>query len=270
MSLPPDPHEDDLTDPAPAAPGATPAPPPPPPPPAAPAGAPAPELGTAPSPSAASGPAPAAAPPPPPAAPAPGEPTAAPTLAEPPRPGGRNRVLVAVAAAVALVAIVGGAVVLAGGDDGDEEPGAPTTAESSADDAGAGSDPDDATGPGPADEGTDDEAAPAGAASPDTPEATVEALFAAFRAGDCQGVVDLMAPEAFGPDEAPADVVADCQVDESGRAAIAGIEIVDITPVSESGDDAVVSVTATLDGETSTQELPLRRVDGDWKVASLD
>ena len=39
--------------------------------------------------------------------------------------------------------------------------------------------------------------------------------------------------------------------------------------MSESGDDAVVAVTGTLDGETSTEEVPLVRVDGAWMVAAL-
>ena len=84
--------------------------------------------------------------------------------------------------------------------------------------------------------------------------------------GDCEAIVELTAPQAFGPDETPDDVVADCLADAEGRAELAELEIEEIVPVSESGDEAVVAVTGTLDGETSTNELPLRRVDGDWLV----
>jgi len=233
MSLPPDPHEDDLTDPVAATPPVGPAPPPPPP-----------------------------APP----APAPGDGPAAPGVAPPPpaptgpaKPGGKRRAVVAIGAVVALVAVVGGVVLATGGDDEDET-STPASADAPADDEA------EADGDGSADGGS---SAPAADEAPATPEAAAEALFAAARAGDCEAVIGLMAPEAFGPGDTPAEAVAECEADVEGRANLAELEIVDITLVSESGNDAVVAVTGTVDGETSTEELPLRRVDGTWMVASL-
>jgi hypothetical protein len=134
---------------------------------------------------------------------------------------------------------VGGGVIAIGGDD-DDETGTPASADA-----------------------TDADEAPA------TPEAAAEALFAAARAGDCEAVIDLMAPEAFGPGATPEEAIAECEADVEGRANLAELEIVDITLVSESGNDAVVAVTGTVDGETSTEEVPLRRVDGTWMVAAL-
>jgi hypothetical protein len=264
MSLPPDPHEDDLSDPIAATPVPNPTPPPPPPP-------------TTPAPGDRSPPSDIAPPPPAPAAPPgtadtglpqtaassagswPGEPAGAPAPTGPSRPGGKRRALLAAGAVAALVAVVGGVIVATGGDDEDET-STPASADAPADDEaesdGAGSD----------DDGSSD---PAADDAPATPEAAAEALFAAARAGDCEAVIGLMAPEAFGPGDTPAEAVAECEADVEGRANLAELEIVDITLVSESGNDAVVAVTGTVDGETSTEELPLTRVDGAWMVASL-
>jgi hypothetical protein len=168
-----------------------------------------------------------------------GEPPGTSTPTGPAASRARRGVLVAVGAVAALAAVVGGVVIAAGGSD-DDETGAPASAD-----------------------------APAGDEAPATPEAAAEALFAAARAGDCEAVIELMAPEAFGPDTSPQEAVADCEADVEGRANLAELEIVDITLVSESGNDAVVAVTGTVDGETSTEEVPLRRVDGTWMVAAL-
>ena len=76
-------------------------------------------------------------------------------------------------------------------------------------------------------------------------------------------------PRRSGPATPAAEAVAECEADVEGRANLAELEIVDISLVSESGNDAVVAVTGTVDGETSTEELPLQRADGAWMVASL-
>jgi hypothetical protein len=263
MSLPPDPHEDDLTDPVAATPPVGPAPPPPPPPPPAPApgdGPPAPGVAPPPPASAApAGPADDGPARPAPSGSWPGEPPGAPAPTGPAKPGGKRRAVVAIGAVVALVAVLGGVVLATGGDDEDET-STPASADAPTDDEA------EADGDGSGDGGS---SAPAADEAPATPEAAAEALFAAARAGDCEAVIGLMAPEAFGPDDTPADAVAECEADVEGRANLADLEIVDITLVSESGNDAVVAVTGTVDGETSTEELPLRRVDGTWMVASL-
>lgn len=262
MSLPPDPHEDDLTDPIAATPPVGPAPPPPPPPPPPAPGEGPPALGVAPPPPAPAAPAsPADDGPARPAPPGswPGEPPGAPASTGPAKPGGKRRAVVAIGAVVALVAVVGGVVLATGGDDEDET-STPASADAPADDEA------EADADGSGDGGS---SAPAADEAPATPEAAAEALFAAARAGDCEAVIGLMAPEAFGPGDTPAEAVAECEADVEGRANLAELEIVDITLVSESGNDAVVAVTGTVDGETSTEELPLRRVDGTWMVASL-
>jgi hypothetical protein len=262
MSLPPDPHEDDLTDPVLATPVVGPTPPPPPPPPAPGDGPRAPGVASPPA-APAAPPGPADTGPRQPAAPSagswPGEPPGAPAPTGPSRPGGKRRALLAAGAVVALVAVVGGIVVATGGDDEDET-STPASADAPADDEA------DADGAG-ADDG--DSSEPAADDAPATPEAVAEALFAAARAGDCEAVIGLMAPEAFGPGDTPAGAVAECEADVKGQANLAELEIVDITLVYESGNDAVVAVTGTVDGETSTEELPLTRVDGTWMVASL-
>jgi hypothetical protein len=245
MSLPPDPHEDDLADPGAAALATGPARPPSPPPvppPASPDGAPAPgavpppppPTSAAPTSSAGSGPSPLTT-----AVSGRGEPPGTSTPTGPAASGARRGVLVAVGAVAALAAVVGGAVIATRGSDDDE-----TSTPASAD-------------------------APDGDEAPATPEAAAEALFAAARTGDCEAVIELMAPEAFGPGTSPQEAVAECEADVEGRANLAELEIVDITLVSESENDAVVAVTGTVDGETSTEEVPLRRVDGTWMVAAL-
>jgi len=215
------------------------------------------------------GPAPVAPQSPAAPAPGPGEPPAAPVLgARPSR--GRNRVLLAVGAVVALVVVVGGALVIAGGGD---DTSAPASDEAPSDESGetdepSASDTSDAdSGSGGGDETEPDAPAPADATA--TPEAAAEALFAAARAGDCETLIGLLAPEAFGTVD-PAAAIAECEADAGGRASMAELEIVDVSLVSETGDQAVVAVTAMVDGEPSTEELPLRRVDGAWLVVSLE
>jgi hypothetical protein len=144
---------------------------------------------------------------------------------------------------VALIALVGGAIVLAGAGDDDDD------------------------GDAPASEAAPDEAGPDASA---TPEEVTAALFDAARAGDCEAVIELMAPDAFDAGDTPATAVAECEADDEGRELMAGLDVVDISLVSETGDRAVVAVTATVDGETSTEEMPLQRVDGEWLVATLD
>ena len=105
----------------------------------------------------------------------------------------------------------------------------------------------------------------------DTPEDVVAALFDAAQAGDCEGLIEVMVPDTFDtPGDSPEQAIAACEADTEGRAELAELDVVDISLVSESGDEAVVEVTAVVEGETSSKELELQRVDGAWLISSLD
>lgn len=289
MSLPPDPHDDDIADPAapppppPPPPGPHASPPPPPPPP--PSGSPSPgpqappsahtqadeaDSGTAPAPPSS----PAYAPRP--------RPTVAPVTADqagragaetsvhdaaaanPPTPsrdpapvghGGRGRLGLMLAAVVAVIVVAGGVVVATGGDDEDDT-SAPTSEQAPADEQP------------PADEGASGAAPEPGAAEAnDSPVASAEAFFAAVSSSDCAGIVEMMTPESYGPDgETAQQAVDECERDATGTAAAAAADFGAIELVSEDGDEALISVTMTSGGEQTERELPLRRVDGEWKL----
>ncbi|HEX6421304.1 MAG TPA: hypothetical protein VFZ77_22570 [Acidimicrobiales bacterium] len=285
MSLPPDPHDDDLAEP--------PAPPPP-----APGDAPAAATGPPPSPAYAPRPAPTIggpatstptsqppappAVPPPPGAPdsttgsaghlgpggperlgattperqGPGDP-AAPGDAR----GGRARLGLMLAGVVAVIAVAGGIVVATG--DGDDA-AAPADAEATAgDDAGSPPDAGPATsGPDEAETAADAGAAPAGETSP---VELAEEFFAAVAGGDCAAMIERMTPESYATaGQTAAEAVAECEADESGTEAVAAAEFDDVELVSDDGDTALVRVTVTVDQVTLTAEMPLRRVDGRW------
>lgn len=275
MSLPPDPHDDDLDDERSAALAPLPPPPPPPPPPPQ-----------------ASGPAAAADVPTPPPSPAyatagttssrgtgsagrlgaslPAAPAAA---AGPPgpdltgdagaqhlkpgaRPGGRRSPLPwALGAVVAALAVAAGVVVL-GGNDEDETASDPAPADEPADDT-AGTDGPDTTPAGPA---------PVGPASP---VAAAEALIAAVEQGDCATMINVMTVESWGSDGATVEeALAQCQAEysEEGGGELAGVDFGAVSLVSESGDEALVEVAFEIDGQPGSEQWPVRRVDGAWKV----
>jgi hypothetical protein len=169
-------------------------------------------------------------------------------------------VLLAVGAVVAVIAVVGGVLVVAGGDDSDE------TSEVADDEPADGGEPD-ADAPDASDAGSE-----VGTADiPDTPEAVVTAFFDAVEAGDCEAIVEFVVPETFtSVGDSPEQAIADCEADAEGRAEVAELDVLDVSLVSETGDDAVVSVTALVDGETGTRELEVQRVDGTWLISSLD
>jgi hypothetical protein len=276
MSLPPDPHDDDLAEPPapPPAPGEAPATAPEPP--RSPAYAPRPSPTTG-----GATPTPRTVPPPLPApdrAPGaagrldPADPTHLGVPApdrqgpgDPAPPGdarrGRARLGVMLAGVVAVIAVAGGIVVATG--DGDDA-AAPADAEATAGD-------DDGTPPGagPATSGQDGAAttadagaAPAGDASP---VELAEEFFAAVAAGDCAGMIERMTPESYATEgQTAAEAVAECEADESGTAAVAAAGFDDVELVSDDGDTAVVRVTVTVDQVTRTAEMPLRQVDGRW------
>lgn len=276
MSLPPDPHDDDLAEPPappPAAPGDAPVAAPGPPPSPAYAPRPSPTSGRAATPTSggAATPTPTSLPPVPPAVP---PPTAAPDDApgpaghlgpgDPATPGdahgGRARLGLMLAGVVAVIAVAGGIVVATG--DGDDA-AAPADAEATAGD-------DEGTPPdGPATSGQDETVttvdAGAAPASDASPVELAEGFFAAVAGGDCAGMIERMTPESYATEgQTAAEAVAECEADESGTAAVAAAEFDDVELVSDDGDTAVVRVTVTVDQVTRTAEMPLRQVDGRW------
>jgi hypothetical protein len=265
MSLPPDPHDDDLTGTYPEVGSRGPSgPPPPPPPPGGPvtddvtplanaAAALGRDLGRVGGPPAGDGP------PSPPAAPSHADPGDGPV---PPggEPSPRRRGLVLAAAGVAVAVVVAGVVfALAGRDD---EPAAtgddPASAAAAASDDGDGSGGDGSAGGASGGSITDN--------SGESPVEAAEAMFSAAIAGDCAGVVARMTPQAYAPDgETPAEAVAECEADLD-RNELLGAELQDVTAVSEDGDAAVVSVTLAVGDETATQDVSMVRLEDGWKV----
>jgi hypothetical protein len=164
-----------------------------------------------------------------------------------------------------VVALVGAVVVVAGGDD------EPATSESSADDpAAAGDSSDD-----PAGDDAGDDAGSAGEAPGDglpgaadeSPVEVAEAFFAAATSGDCAGVVDRMTVESYSTEgQTAAEAVDECEDDVVGAAALAEAEFGPVELVSEDGDRAVVAVTVGAGDEAVEREMPMRRIDGEWKM----
>ncbi|HLT68635.1 MAG TPA: hypothetical protein VKZ72_00635 [Acidimicrobiales bacterium] len=271
MSLPPDPHDDDLAQSAEEAAGDAPAAP------------------AAPSPAAIDGP----VPPPPPAADAPDATTtaapppaadgrdAATTTAQPPvatapAPGatardaagaaparGRRRLALAGAAVVVAALGLAGGLALAGGDGGDGDTAAATEDEAPAAEADPTEPPDvdEESGdvPGPADE------AAAGDARDDDPVAAAEGFLAAVEARDCAAMVDLLTPESYAGRSAD-EAVAACEDDAATVAVLANARWGDVELVDRRGDEAVVQVAVALGADESVERLVLRRTDGGWRV----
>jgi hypothetical protein len=182
---------------------------------------------------------------------------------------GKGRLGLVLAGALAVVALVGAGVVVAGGDD------EPAANESSADDpATSGGASDDPAGDNAGDDAGDD-ADGAGEAPDDglpgaddeSPVEVAEAFFAAATSGDCAGVVDRMTVESYSTEgQTAAEAVDECEDDVAGAAALAEAEFGPVELVSEDGDRAVVSVTVGAGDDAVEREMPMRRIDGEWKM----
>lgn len=240
MSLPPDPHDDDLAEPptpppAAAGTGDAPAPPPPPPPPPPAAGP-----GALPPPSSPAYPQPFEAAPAPttvPTSPV-SDPSGSVTVASPPTGAGtatdgtdatspldtgappasfgrKSRLGLALAGVVAVIVIAGGVVIATGSsdDDTDEVASESPAGDEAETDAGAGDseDPSAADDPtaseadsaAPSDESDDPDGDDATVDAPtgeDDPVAAAEEFFEAVSSGDCEGMVSRMSMESFGAD----------------------------------------------------------------------
>ena len=245
MSLPPDPHDDDVDTRGPA--GAPP-PPPPPPPPAAtepvPSGAYTPpdspaykQSATSERPARARAESPRSTATAAPNAAA-GTPQAGPRAH--PAPGAttpRRKARLALAAVVVVAALgIGAAVLLLGGDEssGGSEEAAP-------------GDQRDALG---------------------EPVEVATAFFAALEARDCEAMIDnLTAGSLFSEEQTPDETLATCEEAlESGSTGFEGVGVGTITLASIEGEVATVSVDFDIGGQVSTENFELRRVDGEWKL----
>ncbi|HET6949157.1 MAG TPA: hypothetical protein VFI47_02220 [Acidimicrobiales bacterium] len=166
-------------------------------------------------------------------------------------PRGPRRLRWVVAAAAAVVAVAGAVVLVGGDDEGDtaSEPPAEAPGDGSAPGSGDGT-----TAPGPV---------------TDSPVATTEALLAAVEQGDCATMINLMTVESWGIGGGTVEsALAQCQAEYSqdGGGELAGVNFGTVTLVSETADEAVVEVSFELAGQTSSEQWPVRRVDGAWKV----
>lgn len=306
MSLPPDPHDDDLAEPPtppPAAAGTGDAPAPPPPPPPPPAAGP----GALPPPSSPAYPQPFEAAPAPTTVPTPpvSDPSGSVTVASPPTGAGtatdavdatsplatgapaassgrKSRLGLALAGVVAVIVIAAGVVLATGsndGDDTDEVASESPAGDEAEPDAGAG----DSEDPSAADEPTASEADsaapsdesddPDGDATVDAPTgeddpvAAAEEFFEAVSSGDCEGMVSRMSMESFGADgQSPEDAIAECENDAAGTAAASRGRWDDVQLVSIDGDEAEISVTVSVGGQQSERVLPMVLDDGTWKM----
>jgi hypothetical protein len=204
-----------------------------------------------------------------------GSSTATPTTAG---GGGRSRLGWMLAAVVAVIVSAATVVVATGGDD----PATETSVEDGSSDqasgqSSGGGEPSSGGGEGggsaadegpPTGSGPDTPVSSPGAGDrPDTPVEVAEAFFTAVEQGDCETIIAHMTAESFSTDgQTPEQAVAECEADEEGLTAIASAEFWTVEPVSEQGDRASVAVTVVTGGEESVRELPLRRVDGVWKM----
>jgi hypothetical protein len=109
-----------------------------------------------------------------------------------------------------------------------------------------------------------------------SPEATIRAFQEGSSTNDCETAVDLMTDESWALIMAAADGTTQVPVSPSREEAIRSCrehsgdnidETLDnVEVISEESDRAVVAVTVTSDGDTSTYEVVLVREDGTWKL----
>jgi hypothetical protein len=156
--------------------------------------------------------------------------------------GGSRRGLVIVLAVLVVLVVGAGAVLLFTGDDDDDD-----TASGGGEDTPAGEDaPEDGD---------------------DSPEAAVTSYFEAFADGDCDQMAGLLTDESLVQDGQTAEeTVALCEQSFEDTRMDLDFTLDDVTTVSEEDDTATVEVTATAQGQTNTQTVPLVREDGRWKI----
>jgi len=107
------------------------------------------------------------------------------------------------------------------------------------------------------------------AVDPDSPAGAVRAFYKALEDKDCDAAVALMS-EQLADDAAGDASLADCERDvaEGEDFTMEGVDL-EFETKSETGNTAVVDMTATFLGDSVTSSVNLVREDGEWKVAGF-
>ncbi|MEX0744224.1 MAG: DUF4878 domain-containing protein [Phycisphaeraceae bacterium] len=101
-----------------------------------------------------------------------------------------------------------------------------------------------------------------GGAGGGDPESVAEAFFAHIAAGEPDEAEALLVESERGPQ---ARLMLSMM---SQLAAESGLDSVTAIDVEQDGDRAVVTLEATVDGQTSPSQMGLERIDGQWYVSS--
>lgn len=98
-------------------------------------------------------------------------------------------------------------------------------------------------------------------------EKTLKQLTKAVEDSDCRALVDVMSAAIVAEFNLnSAENMASCQEFFRSMSSMGGVTINDMEVVSQTGAQAVVSVTVTLNGESYTQQNNFVRENGSWKV----
>jgi hypothetical protein len=98
-------------------------------------------------------------------------------------------------------------------------------------------------------------------------EEAVRGLVAAVRDQDCDALVSYMSTGTLSQFGAGHQEVVDmCRVAFQQLESFGGFTVDDVRVVSQTGAQAVISVTANMNGQTSTEENTLIRENGNWKI----
>jgi hypothetical protein len=98
-------------------------------------------------------------------------------------------------------------------------------------------------------------------------EKTLKQLTKAVEDSDCRALVDVMSAAIVAEFNLnSAENMASCQEFFQSMSSMGGVTINDMEVVSQTGAQAVVSVTVTLNGETYTQQNNFVRENGSWKI----
>ncbi|HMG40123.1 MAG TPA: DUF4878 domain-containing protein [Acidimicrobiales bacterium] len=106
-----------------------------------------------------------------------------------------------------------------------------------------------------------------GSDSGSSPEDALNDFFAAAQDGDCAGMMDLITTSSFaGADLDQVRSECEASIEAGDNIFSPGDSIDSIETKSEEGNTAVLTVATTTDGEQTTDEITLRKEDGDWKI----
>lgn len=98
------------------------------------------------------------------------------------------------------------------------------------------------------------------------PEDVASAYFDAFAAEDCETMTSLVTQESLGSGEVSLDdAISTCE-DSFAAEGVSDFLVEQIEVVDENDDTAVLSVSATVDGEPDTKQVTMRKEDGVWKI----